>query len=354
MVQGTKISIENVSKSYGKTEVIPKLSASLGAGDFTVILGPSGCGKSTLLNLLAGLEELTSGKILFGDREVQDVPARDRGCAMVFQNYALYPHMSVMDNIGYSLKLAKVSKQNRIERIEQVAKVTGLTGLLDRRPSQLSGGQRQRVAIARAIIREPDVLLFDEPLSNLDAQLRHDMRLELSELHKRIGATSVFVTHDQVEAMTLADKILVINKGKIEQFASPEEVYHRPATTFVASFIGAPSMNMIEVCGAKGVLRLPDGSEIARHIHEGPAILGIRPEKIELADIGLSAQVIYREDLGSHVILVVRLKSGQELKISTLLGETYTGAAEVKLGISVEHIHLFDPLNYQRLKYDKE
>ena len=258
-MNAAQIDLSSLQKSFGKTDVIPELSARIEAGSFTVILGPSGCGKSTLLNMIAGLEEVSGGKIMIDGREVQDLPAKDRGLAMVFQNYALYPHMSVADNIGYSLRVARVPKPERRKRIEEAAKVVSLSDYLERRPGQLSGGQRQRVAIARAIVREPRVLLFDEPLSNLDAKLRHGMRMELAELHKRIGATSVFVTHDQVEAMTLADKIMVLNEGQIQQYGTPQEIYHKPATTFVAEFIGAPPMNLISVEGRNGRLHLPDG-----------------------------------------------------------------------------------------------
>ena len=292
------ITLQGLQKSFGKTEVIPDLSAKIDAGAFTVILGPSGCGKSTLLNMIAGLEEVSSGTISIDGREVQDLPAKDRGIAMVFQNYALYPHMSVADNIGYSLKVARVRKPERRSRVEAAAKVVSLSDYLDRRPGQLSGGQRQRVAIARAIVREPRVLLFDEPLSNLDAKLRHGMRMELSELHKRIGATSVFVTHDQVEAMTLADKIMVLSAGRIEQYGTPQEIYHRPASTFVAEFIGAPPMNLVPAEGRDGMLYLSDGTALSGHRHTGPALLGIRPEHVRLSGGRIPAQVIYREDLG--------------------------------------------------------
>ncbi|MEM8657997.1 MAG: ATP-binding cassette domain-containing protein, partial [Pseudomonadota bacterium] len=233
------IALTGLTKRFGQTTVIEDLSVRLESGAFTVILGPSGCGKSTLLNMIAGLEQVTSGTIEIGGRAVQDLPPNERGLAMVFQNYALYPHMSVADNIGYALKIAGVPRAARATRITEAARVVSLSDYLDRRPAQLSGGQRQRVAIARAIIREPAVLLFDEPLSNLDAKLRHGMRMELAELHRRIGATSVFVTHDQVEAMTLADKIILLNGGRIEQYGTPHEIYHHPASEFVAEFIGA-------------------------------------------------------------------------------------------------------------------
>jgi sn-glycerol 3-phosphate transport system ATP-binding protein len=269
-----EIELNGVTKAYdAKTIVIPPMDVVLRPGEFTVILGPSGCGKSTLLQMIAGLERVSGGRIIIGGREVQDLEPKHRGCAMVFQNYALYPHMTVAENMAYSLKVAGVSKAERAERVATVAKMLGLADYLARKPGQLSGGQRQRVAIGRAIIREPGVLLFDEPLSNLDAQLRHDMRVELADLHRRIGATSVFVTHDQVEAMTRADRILILNKGSVEQFDTPKAIYHRPASVFVAKFIGAPPMNILQVTGDGTALRLADGQILAqstrRRRHQG-------------------------------------------------------------------------------------
>ena len=343
------IRLDCVQKSFGKTEVIPELTAEIAAGEFTVILGPSGCGKSTLLNMIAGLERVGGGRIFIGDQEVQDVEPKDRGCAMVFQNYALYPHMSVAANIGYSLKVARVPRPDRELRVRAAAEFVGLSGFLERKPSELSGGQRQRVAIARAIVREPKVLLFDEPLSNLDAQLRHDMRMELSELHMRIGATTVFVTHDQLEAMTLADRVLILNNGRVEQFASPHEIYHRPATTFVAGFIGTPAMNLIEVIGDGQCLRLADGTEIASHERTGPAVLGIRPERIGIGDGVIATEVIYREDLGSHTSFVVRLNGGQEVNVATPIGTELACLDQLNLTFPEKDLHLFDSVNGLRL-----
>ena len=344
-----EIRLDRVGKSFGKTEVIPELTAEIAAGEFTVILGPSGCGKSTLLNMIAGLERVSRGRIFIGEQEVQDVGPKDRGCAMVFQNYALYPHMSVAGNIGYSLKVARVPRPDRERRVRAAAEFVGLSGFLERRPSELSGGQRQRVAIARAIVREPQVLLFDEPLSNLDAQLRHDMRMELSELHVRIGATTVFVTHDQVEAMTLADRVLILNKGRVEQFASPHEIYHRPATTFVAGFIGTPAMNLIDVMGDGDHLRLADGTVVARHGRTGPAVLGIRPERIGIGKGAIASEVIYREDLGSHTSLVVRLGGGQEVNVATPIGTELADLDRLNLSFPENGLHLFDAANGLRL-----
>ena len=239
------ISIRDVRKSYGKEEVVHGVDLEITNGEFIVILGPSGCGKSTLLRMIAGLEAITSGEIAIGGTVVNQLEPRERGCAMVFQNYALYPHMTVANNIGYALKVAGMKKAERMAKVREVAKIIGLEDFLDRKPGQLSGGQRQRVAMGRAIIREPEVFLFDEPLSNLDAKLRVQMRLEIRRLHQRLGATSVFVTHDQVEAMTLADRLVVMNSGNIDQVGTPSEVYDTPASTYVGGFIGSPPMNFL-------------------------------------------------------------------------------------------------------------
>ena len=326
----TSISLVDVAKSYERHQVIPALNAELKAGEFTVILGPSGCGKSTLLMMIAGLEAVSSGKILFGATSVQDLEPKQRGCAMVFQNYALYPHMNVAENIGYSLRIAGVSRTEQHRRVADTAAMLGLANHLTKRPNQLSGGQRQRVAIGRAIVREPKVILCDEPLSNLDAQLRHDMRIELSDLHKRIGSTSVFVTHDQVEALTLADRVMVLNHGRIEQFETPEVVYRRPASVFVASFIGSPPMNLIPVEGKGGVLRLANGHELARSDFAGSALLGIRPEDVLLvhdvpAPRSPSFQLPVRrlENVGSHSILTAELAADLPLRIATCLGARF-------------------------------
>jgi sn-glycerol 3-phosphate transport system ATP-binding protein len=354
-VTAKQITLEAVKKSFGAIEVIPGLTTQIRGGEFTIILGPSGCGKTTLLNLLAGLETVTAGKIRFGDREVQGVAAKDRGCAMVFQNYALYPHMSVADNIGYALKLAGIRKKERQTRVAAVAETTGLSEFLGRRPSQLSGGQRQRVAIARAIVREPEVLLFDEPLSNLDAKLRHGMRMELADLHRRLGATSIFVTHDQVEAMTLADRIMLLNKGRIEQFGPPAEIYSRPASVFVAEFIGSPPMNIIEVTRtADGHIGLKDGSAVTDHAWAGACLVGFRPEHIRIVadDEGVAARVVYREDLGSHAIVVIDLPDGQRIQATTQLGQHITWDESIHVVVPDDRLHFFDPQTGMRLDDD--
>ncbi|MDH2325788.1 ATP-binding cassette domain-containing protein [Cereibacter sp. SYSU M97828] len=336
---GTDIRIEGLAKTYpgADSPVIPNLTAHLRAGEFTVILGPSGCGKSTLLNMLAGLEAAPTGRIVFGTREVQALAPRDRGCAMVFQNYALYPHMTVARNMDYSLRIAKVPRAEREARVAEVARMLELSALLDRRPSQLSGGQRQRVAIGRAIIREPQVLLFDEPLSNLDARLRNETRMELAQLHRRIGATSVFVTHDQVEAMTLADRVMILNKGRIEQFAPPSEIYAAPASTFVAGFLGSPPMNLLAVESRNGRIRLPDGGTIGCR-RDGMFQLGIRPEHIRLG-AGAEMRVQFREELGSHSVIALTTPDGARLRVTAPPGGT--GDA-LRVSFPQDALHLFD------------
>ena len=343
------ITLEGVRKAFGSNLVVPGITAEIDGGKFTVILGPSGCGKSTLLNMIAGLERVTSGTIRIGVREVQDLAPKERGCAMVFQNYALYPHMTVRNNIGYALKVAGVPKGERSARIKASAASVGLDGLLDRRPSELSGGQRQRVAVARAIVREPSVLLYDEPLSNLDAKLRHGMRMELTRLHDRIGATSVFVTHDQVEAMTLADRIMLLNNGKIEQYAAPSELYENPATTFVATFIGAPAMNLLNAEGDGSEIRLPCGTPLTKAPLRGQVTFGIRPEKIEIAPDGIPCRNVYSEDLGSHSVIVAEVPDGQKLHIATQLGRRMTPGETFSVRFMERAARLFDPASGRRL-----
>ena len=298
------ITLQNIVKEYGTgakaVPVIHNLNAQINDGEFVVIVGPSGCGKSTLLRMVAGLEEITGGLISIGDRIVNDLEPAERDIAMVFQNYALYPHMSVFENMAYGLKIAKVSMADIQARVDKAAGILELSNLLQRKPRELSGGQRQRVAMGRAIVRQPQVFLFDEPLSNLDAKLRAQTRLEIQKLHRELGITSLFVTHDQVEAMTLAQRMIVMNAGVMEQFGTPEEVYNRPASTFVASFIGSPPMNLL-----KQAPGLKSGQ-----------ILGIRPEHLELSNQGWELRVDTVELLGAerlvhahlgHEVLTLRL-----------------------------------------------
>ena len=286
------IRLEQVNKTFGNVTVIPSVDLDIDDGEFVVFVGPSGCGKSTLLRLIAGLEDTTGGRILIDGKDATDTPPAKRGLAMVFQSYALYPHMSVRKNIAFPLRMAKMDKAEQNRRIEQAASVLNLTDYLDRRPGQLSGGQRQRVAIGRAIVREPAAFLFDEPLSNLDAALRVGMRLEISELHERLKTTMIYVTHDQVEAMTMADKIVVLRAGNIEQVGSPLELYRTPRNIFVAGFIGSPRMNFIE------------GPEAARF---NAHTIGVRPEHIAVsADAGIWSGVVnVSEHLGSDTFFHV-------------------------------------------------
>ena len=286
-----KITLSHVNKTFGDVAVIPDINLTIEDGEFVVFVGPSGCGKSTLLRLIAGLEDVSAGRIDIDGTDATHLPPAKRGLAMVFQSYALYPHMSVRKNIAFPLKMAGMTEAEQTARVERAAKVLNLTNYLDRRPGQLSGGQRQRVAIGRAIVREPSAFLFDEPLSNLDAALRVGMRQEITELHQSLKTTMIYVTHDQVEAMTMADKIVVLNAGNIEQVGSPLELYHRPANLFVAGFIGSPRMNLIE------------GAEAAKL---NAQTIGVRPEHIDIVDGGAwTGTVGLSEHLGSDTYLKV-------------------------------------------------
>jgi sn-glycerol 3-phosphate transport system ATP-binding protein len=348
-----EIQISQVRKAYGRNVVVHGVDLFFCSGDFVVILGPSGCGKSTLLRMIAGLEEISSGEIAIDGKVVNQLEPRERGCAMVFQNYALYPHMDVAANMGYALKVAGVQRAERDRRVRETARIVGLEDYLDRKPSQLSGGQRQRVAMGRAIIREPKVFLFDEPLSNLDAKLRVQMRVEIRRLHKRLSATSIFVTHDQVEAMTLADRLVVMNKGRVEQVGTPLEVYNAPRTRFVGSFIGSPAMNFLEgkVAADSGHL-LFDGIPIAidpavAGSHAGHSVsLGIRPEHVAIvahgtAD-GISATVDFVEELGASRVIHCDLNGSSFAVVTSDHGAVATGQP-VGLRLPQEHIHLFAP-----------
>jgi len=306
-----KVDIRDVRKSYGALEVIHGISADVSDGEFIVMVGPSGCGKSTLLRMVAGLETITAGEIVIGDRVVNRLEPKDRDIAMVFQNYALYPHMSVFENMAYGLKIRGFSKADVKSRVDRAAAILELGPLLERKPRALSGGQRQRVAMGRAIVREPAVFLFDEPLSNLDAKLRVQMRFEIQKLHRRLGTTSLYVTHDQVEAMTLAQRMIVMNAGRAEQIGTPMEVYQNPATLFVAGFIGSPAMNFMEAraVGGWGFSLLAGGTATAAigGAEAGRAVtVGIRPEHLRLAGPGdamVSGTVEMVEQLGADTLL---------------------------------------------------
>jgi multiple sugar transport system ATP-binding protein len=323
-----QITLKAVRKSFGDVDVIPGVDLAIEDGEFVVFVGPSGCGKSTLLRLIAGLEDTTSGVIAIDGKDATALPPAKRGLAMVFQSYALYPHMTVRKNIAFPLKMAGLSEAEQAAKVERAAKVLNLTAYLDRRPGQLSGGQRQRVAIGRAIVREPAAFLFDEPLSNLDAALRGGMRQEITELHQSLKTTMIYVTHDQVEAMTMADKIVVLNAGRIEQVGSPLSLYNQPKNTFVAGFIGSPKMNLI------------DGAEAAKH---GAHTIGIRPEHIEIGQGPWSGTVILSEHLGSDTFLKVNAGA---LGTLTLRGggEVAAGPGEtITFGPLLARMHRFGP-----------
>ena len=313
------VEVRGVTKAFEAVQVIKGVDLNVNDREFVVFVGPSGCGKSTLLRMIAGLEEITSGDVLIDGERVNDVPPDARGLAMVFQSYALYPHMTVADNMGFALRLAGASKEERRSKVRAAAKILQLEPLLERKPGQLSGGQRQRVAIGRAIVRNPKVFLFDEPLSNLDAALRVQMRVELAKLHRELKATMIYVTHDQVEAMTMADRIVVLHQGRVEQVGSPLELYHLPRNRFVAGFIGSPTMNFIEVKATQvsdqGVaVQLPGGASLtvpvaAANVSPGDALtLGARPEHLKVGASGaLSGPVTVAERLGGHTYLYVQV-----------------------------------------------
>ncbi|TWF58649.1 ABC transporter ATP-binding protein [Neorhizobium alkalisoli] len=307
------VRIEGVKKAYGAVNVIHGVSIDIEDGEFVTLVGPSGCGKSTLLRMIAGLETISDGTINIAGRVVNDVPPKDRDIAMVFQNYALYPHMTVAENMGFSLKLQKTDKAKIKSAVDGAAEILDLTKLLDRYPKQLSGGQRQRVAMGRAIVRDPEVFLFDEPLSNLDAKLRVQMRSEIKGLHQRLKTTTVYVTHDQIEAMTMADKIVVMRDGKVEQVGKPLDLYDRPANLFVAGFIGSPSMNFIPAewtngkVVTQGGIELPSASSAGGAIGNRKIVYGIRPEHMTIAASGIPATVSIVEPTGAETVLLLKV-----------------------------------------------
>ena len=353
------VEIRNVAKSFGPTDIIRNINVQVPDGAFVVLVGPSGCGKSTLLRMIAGLEDIDKGEISIGDRVINDVEPKHRDIAMVFQNYALYPHMTIAENMGFSLRLAKQSKTEIEQRVGEAARILGLSDYLDRYPKQLSGGQRQRVAMGRAIVRQPQVFLFDEPLSNLDAKLRVQMRGELKDMHARFKTTTIYVTHDQIEAMTMADLIVVMRAGVVEQIGSPLELYDFPANMFVASFIGSPAMNFLT-----GTVRQSDGQQVFEtgsgyrlpvQANAGAAdglaaTLGIRPEHLSLAPAGqgLGGKIVTIEPTGSETFVVLQL--GQD-RISALLRQRLTASIgdELWLAPQPDTTHLFDSATSMRL-----
>jgi len=337
-----EVRLSGVNKFYGAAQALHEVSLTIADGEFAVFVGPSGCGKSTLLRSIAGLEEISGGTVHIGDRDVTRAAPSDRDVAMVFQSYALYPHMTVRENMDFGMKVNNFTPADRQRRIAEAARILQLEPYLDRKPGQLSGGQRQRVAIGRAIVKEPKVFLFDEPLSNLDAKLRVQMRVELEALHRDLKATMIYVTHDQVEAMTMADKIVVLNAGKIEQVGAPMELYHRPASEFVAGFIGAPAMNFLPV-------DLRDGQAVVEGAALGAAPpgtvkLGIRPEHLVLRPAGqgqLSATVSLTETLGGDAYLYVRLAGGQTLVVRVEGDTVLDHGATIGLDLPSHRLHHF-------------
>lgn len=340
----TALRIRNVSKKYPNgADAVKNVSVDVADGELVVFVGPSGCGKSTLLRMVAGLEEVTSGDIELGGRVVNNLEPADRNIAMVFQNYALYPHMSVRQNLAYGLKNRGTPTSEIDRKVNEAGDLLQISELLDRRPSQLSGGQRQRVAMGRAIVRNPALFLFDEPLSNLDAKLRNQMRLEIKKLQRRLATAAIYVTHDQVEAMTLADRIVVLNNGQVEQIGAPHEVYSAPASTFVASFIGAPPMNLIDATVTDDGIMI-DGKLFAEPSpHRGPAILGLRPERIQLRTDGegLDVEISIVEELGATRLLHVHI-GGIGITVAQD-AELAVPEGRMKLSFKQEDTHLFDP-----------
>ncbi|MBO9101672.1 MULTISPECIES: ABC transporter ATP-binding protein [unclassified Rhizobium] len=357
------VQIDNLNRHFGKLTVLRNISMQVNPGEFTVLLGPSGCGKSTLLASIAGLDELQGGKILFDGTDVSDMEPSERNIGMVFQSYALYPTMTVRQNLSFGLEVARTSKAEIVERVLWAAQLLQIEPLLDRKPSQLSGGQRQRVAIGRALVRKTNLFLFDEPLSNLDAKLRTEMRVEIKELHKRLGATFVYVTHDQVEAMTLASRIAIMHGGKIEQYASPEEVYERPASLFVAGFIGSPPMNLLpatlksrsdgfDALAGDQVLSV-DGYAFTVTPSDGqPVLLGVRPENVVIGGLGgmatLDAQIVVIEPLGSDTLVWVDC-AGKRMAVRVPPKDAKGLSGGIRLGFSIDNLSIFSQESELRL-----
>jgi len=357
------ISIRNVSKSYGALNVLRPFSLEIEDGEFVVLVGPSGCGKSTMLKILAGLEPASEGEIFIGDREVTDLAPGDRDIAMVFQNYALYPHLTVRQNIGFGLKMRGTDKTEIDRRVDDAARILEVTPYLDRKPKELSGGQRQRVALGRAIVRQPQAFLMDEPLSNLDAKLRVHMRAEIGALHKRIGVTTVYVTHDQVEAMTMADRVVIMQGGIIQQIAAPDELFNNPANLFVAGFIGSPGMNFLNAELRDGTVTV-FGQPVAlprATSHQGAVVIGLRPEHLVLGDapVTFSVRPTLIESLGSEKYVYfnvegARIADGEEGKSKGLIARvSHTGNLprdeDIRLGFDPAQLYLFNAKTGERL-----
>jgi len=350
--------LENIRKSYGNVDVIKGVDLEIIDGEFTVFVGPSGCGKSTLLRMIAGLEDISAGDMFIGEKRVNDLPPKDRSVAMVFQSYAIFPHMTVRENIGFGLTIAKTPKAEKDSKVQEAARILQMEHLLDRRPSQLSGGQRQRVAIGRAITRKPEVFLFDEPLSNLDAALRMDMRMEIGKLHQQLGATMIYVTHDQVEAMTLADKIVVLKDGEVMQAGAPMDLYHHPKNLFVAGFLGAPSMNfsIVDIVKIDGENITVKSDAIAETVVSAQgrsfaighkATLGLRPQYLSIVDTSaasMTGTVVLTERLGSETVLNIRLTDGSTMIAAIADDQIFDKGQSVGLAFDAAKAHLFDEL----------
>ena len=359
-----KVTIDNLTKKFGDVVGVEDLTLHIDDGEFVAFLGPSGCGKTTTLLTLAGIYKPTDGEIRFGERVVNQVQPKDRNIGMVFQSYALYPHMTVFQNIAYPLKLKKVAKNVQHDRVRQVANVMGIGDLLDRRPGQLSGGQQQRVALGRALVKEPDILLFDEPLSNLDARLRLTMRGEIKHLQKDLGITSIYVTHDQVEAMTMADRIAVMSGGHLQAFDAPDELYNRPKTQFVAGFVGNPPMNFVSVDVSRQngsfvaqaeSLRLAVGQERGEPPagYAGQVVMGIRPEDIQISDDGdVTGEIFIVEPLGREDLIDVRVGQYSFLLLTSTEMERRAGET-VKLKFDMDKVQFFDPQTEKSLLWQQ-
>ena len=336
--QMADVNLSKVKKTYDKTEVVHGVDLDIKSGEFVVFVGPSGCGKSTLLRMIAGLEEITDGEIYIGGEVVNDVIAAERGVAMVFQSYALYPHMTVFENMSFALKQAKTAKDEIQKRVTEAAKILQIENLFDRLPKQLSGGQRQRVAIGRAIVRDPKVFLFDEPLSNLDAALRVQTRIEIAKLHSQLTATMIYVTHDQVEAMTLADRIVVLNQGVIEQVGTPIELYSTPKNQFVAEFIGSPKMNIIDIENSNNYLKNINAPNLTSRV-------GIRPEHLFVApegDTKLKGSVRHIENLGEHLLCYINIGGDNEITAKLDVSSPARLNQEISLSWISENTHYFN------------
>ena len=357
-----QVRLDKVSKSYGKLETVHGIDLEIAHNEFVVLVGPSGCGKSTTLRMIAGLEEITSGKISIGDRVVNDLPPRARNISMVFQSYALYPHMTVRDNLGFGLKIANMAEAEITKRVDEAAEILGLGPYMERLPANLSGGQRQRVAMGRAIVRNPDVFLFDEPLSNLDAKLRGQMRVEIKKLHQRVKTTVIYVTHDQVEAMTLADRIVIMRDGHIEQIGTPSDVFEHPVNIFVAGFIGSPPMNLLDAVVSNGKARLSDGIEVplpaGMAVQENQEIvLGFRPESLapkghalhgDGAALTLQRTVVIAEPLGTETILFVEM-GGMDVQAKMLNPRVVPPGETLEFTLDLSRLHVFDKASGKRV-----